>query len=69
MKSRQSLGDRGRQLEAAHVQAPSRSLVSLEPPAVMGGEHAEVSTDRGPRVAEEQADVRPSSNQEHGRNA
>jgi hypothetical protein len=35
----------------------------------MGGEHAEVSTDRGPRVAEEQADVRPSSNQEHGRNA
>jgi len=36
---------------------------------MMGGEHVEVSTDRGQRVVEEQVDVRPSSKQEHGRNA
>ena len=36
---------------------------------MLGGEHAEVSTDRGQKAAEEQVDVRSSSNQEHGRNA
>lgn len=51
------------------MQAPSRSLVALAPPVLLGGEHVEVSTNRGQRVAAEQVDVRSSSNREHGGNA